>query len=826
MKNKCELKRAEKMGFCFGVKEAVNLAETIKAEKKIYMLGMLVHNEHIINELEKKGIKLVTEEEVLEGKDSIQSGDSVIIRAHGTIKKIYETLNRKNVIIHDVACIFVKRSREELIKHEKEGYKILFIGDKHHPEVRGIISFGDHVTVIENFEELKNFKFEETEKYYLLSQTTLNKNIFKEMTEYIESRYKNCKIGNTICGATFERQRAVEKLAKEMDVMLIIGGRNSSNTKKLHFISKEINKASYMIQSYKDLDFSWFKAGDKIGITAGASTPDEIVIKIESILYRRTFDMVDNTDNFEELSFEEMLDQYAPKQVQRGEIVDAEIISKERDYSYLDIKGSNEGIVRTEEITEFEVGDMIRVAISEDSDDEGHIRVSRKAVIQEEAIIKLEAAFEAKEVVTGTIVRKVNGGYIVEVMAHSAFMPNSLSQIRKDSTENVIGLEVEVLVKDIKTERNRKKILVSRRDVVAMAEAEAFAKLSENQIVEVEVKNVLKFGLSVRVDTVLGFIHISEISWGKVDDLTKSYKAGDKIQAKIITLDPEKKSLKLSVKQLTQDPWATAAEKFTVDTTVEGEVTKVVKFGAFVKLEDGIEGLVHISDFSWNNKKINLGEFIKAGDKIQVRILDLNTEDKKLKLGIKQLSVDPWSVIDEKFKEGDKVTGTIVDTKPYGVFVEVEEGIDSFIHTSDFAWTKLEKKLAVGDTIEFQILAIDKENKKIKGGMKQLTKSPWEVLSEEVQVGTVVTKKISSIADFGIFVDMGHGLDGMIHISQVSKEFIKDLKEKFEVGQEITAEVIEISVADQKVKLSAKKVELDADRNEDAELLKKYGMTE
>jgi small subunit ribosomal protein S1 len=260
--------------------------------------------------------------------------------------------------------------------------------------------------------------------------------------------------------------------------------------------------------------------------------------------------MVDNTENFEELSFEEMLNQYAPKQVQRGEIVEAEIISKERDYSYLDIKGATEGIVRTEEITEFEVGDMIRVAITEDSDDEGHIRVSRRAVMQEEAIVKLEAALENKEIVTGTIVRKVNGGYIVEVMAHSAFMPNSLSQIRKDSTENVIGLEVEVIIKDIKTERNRKKILVSRRDVVAMVEAEAFAKLSENQIVEVEVKSVLKFGLSVRVENVLGFIHISEISWGKVDDLNTLYKAGDKINAQIITLDAEKKSLKLSIKKI------------------------------------------------------------------------------------------------------------------------------------------------------------------------------------------------------------------------------------------------------------------------------------
>ena len=284
MKNNYFLKRAEKMGFCFGVKEAVELAETIKSDQKIYMLGMLVHNEQVIEQLEAKGIKIVTEEEVLEGKDEINEGDSVIIRAHGTIKKIYEILNQKNVRIYDVACIFVKRSREELIVHEKNGYEIIFIGDKFHPEVRGIISFGNDVKVVKDFERLRKFKFEKSKKYYLLAQTTLNKNLYREITEYIDEKYSNCKIGNTICGATFERQKAVEKLSKEVDVMLIIGGKNSSNTKKLYNISRKINEKSYLVQTYEDIDFKWFEEGNKIGITAGASTPDEIVEKIESIL--------------------------------------------------------------------------------------------------------------------------------------------------------------------------------------------------------------------------------------------------------------------------------------------------------------------------------------------------------------------------------------------------------------------------------------------------------------------------------------------------------------------------------------------------------------
>jgi 4-hydroxy-3-methylbut-2-enyl diphosphate reductase len=283
MKNSIDLtvKKAEKMGFCFGVKEAVELANTVKSDKKIYMLGMLVHNEQVIENLEKKGITIITEEEVLKEKTPLKDGDSIIIRAHGTIKKIYEILEEKNVTMYDVACIFVKRSREELIKHEKNGYKILFIGDKYHPEVKGIISFGNDVEVVKDFEDLKKYKFSSLEKYFVLAQTTLNKNLFKKITEYLKENVENYKIGNTICGATFERQNAVEKLAKEVDIMLIIGGKKSSNTKKLYGLSKAINEKSYLIQTEEDINFEWFEDGNKIGITAGASTPDEIVEKIE-----------------------------------------------------------------------------------------------------------------------------------------------------------------------------------------------------------------------------------------------------------------------------------------------------------------------------------------------------------------------------------------------------------------------------------------------------------------------------------------------------------------------------------------------------------------
>lgn len=272
------------MGFCLGVQEAVNLAHKVaieNPEKSIYILGMLVHNKEVINELADSGIITVDEEAFVNGDFSFKEGEIVILRAHGSTKGIYEKLLEQKVVIYDAACIFVKRIRNLLLQKVQEGYKIVFIGDKEHPEVKGIISYGENVEVFENLEELKQSSLSLEEKYYFLTQTTYNKYVFNDIKNYIKAKFKNSDIGLTICGATYERQIAVEKLAANVDVLLIVGGRNSSNTKKLYQIAMKINPNSYLIENKDEINLEWLNQKNKVGITAGASTPEKSIIEIE-----------------------------------------------------------------------------------------------------------------------------------------------------------------------------------------------------------------------------------------------------------------------------------------------------------------------------------------------------------------------------------------------------------------------------------------------------------------------------------------------------------------------------------------------------------------
>ncbi|WP_300389241.1 4-hydroxy-3-methylbut-2-enyl diphosphate reductase [Fusobacterium sp.] len=282
-----EIIRAKHMGFCFGVSGAINICNKISEDesnfgKKTYILGMLVHNEHVVKNLEEQGFKIVEESTILEGRDELQEGDIVIIRAHGTSEKIFQILKDKKVEIHDATCVFVTQIRKTLVEMEKKGYDILFIGDKNHPEVKGIVSFGKRVTICNDLEELLSTTLDPNKKYCLLTQTTLNKKKLEKIKNYIKENYSNVEILDKVCGATQVRQEAVEELAQIVDLLIVIGGKTSSNTKKLYDIATSYNPNTYLIQDETDLKNEWFQGKERIGITAGASTPEEIVIKIEN----------------------------------------------------------------------------------------------------------------------------------------------------------------------------------------------------------------------------------------------------------------------------------------------------------------------------------------------------------------------------------------------------------------------------------------------------------------------------------------------------------------------------------------------------------------
>ena len=282
-----EIIRAKHMGFCFGVSGAIDICHNVLQnidikERNVYILGMLVHNENVVSELKQEGFKIIEEEEILARNDGLKENDIVIIRAHGTTSEVYRLLKERKVLIRDATCVFVAKIRKKLVEMEKKGYNVLFIGDKFHPEVRGIISFGKNIEVLANLEELKKIQIDKNKKYCLLTQTTLNTKMLKSIREYIDENYENIIISDKVCGATQVRQEAVEELAKMTDIVIVAGGKNSSNTKKLYEISKIFNKNTYLIQDENDINSSWFKNIEKIGVTAGASTPEKIIINIEN----------------------------------------------------------------------------------------------------------------------------------------------------------------------------------------------------------------------------------------------------------------------------------------------------------------------------------------------------------------------------------------------------------------------------------------------------------------------------------------------------------------------------------------------------------------
>ncbi|MHB9315134.1 bifunctional 4-hydroxy-3-methylbut-2-enyl diphosphate reductase/30S ribosomal protein S1 [Fusobacterium polymorphum] len=819
-----EIIRAKHMGFCFGVLEAINVCNSLVEEKgRKYILGMLVHNKQVVEDMQRKGFKLVTEDELLEDMDELKEGDIVVIRAHGTSKSVHEKLKERKVKVFDATCIFVNKIRQEIEIANENGYSILFMGDKNHPEVKGVISFADDIQIFESFEEAKKLKIDLDKTYLLSTQTTLNKKKFEEIKKYFKENYKNVVIFDKICGATAVRQKAVEDLATKVEVMIIVGDTKSSNTKKLYEISKKLNDNSYLIENEEQLDLTIFRDKEVVGITAGASTPEETIMNIEKKI-RGIYKMSNVNENQNE--FLEMLEGFLPNQEKRVEGV---IESMDQNFSYLDVPGERTAVrVRTDELKDYKVGDTVEVLItglSEEDDDQEYITASRRKIEVEKNWEKIEDSFKNKTVLDAKVTKKIKGGYLVEAFLYAGFLPNSLSEI-SDNEEKVNGKKIQVIVKDIKLDakdKKSKKITYSVKDIKMAEQEKEFADLTVGQTVDCVVTEVLDFGLAVDINALKGFIHISEVSWKRLDKLSDVYKVGDTIKAVVVSLDEAKRNVKLSIKKLEEDPWATVANQFKVDEEVEGTVTKVLPYGAFVEIKPGVEGLVHISDFSWTKKKVNVAEYVKEGEKVKVRITDLHPEDRKLKLGIKQLVANPWETAEKDFAVDTVIKGKVVEVKPFGIFVEIADGIDAFVHSSDYSWVGEEiPKFEIGNEVELKITELDLNDKKIKGSLKALRKSPWEHAMEEYKVGTTVEKKIKTVADFGLFIELTKGIDGFIPTQFASKEFIKNIRDKFNEGDVVKAQVVEVNKDTQKIKLSIKKIEIEEEKREEREQIEKY----
>lgn len=602
-------------------------------------------------------------------------------------------------------------------------------------------------------------------------------------------------------------------------------------------------------------------------------------------------------EDIRENLFEEMLNDYLPEEKKTGDVISAILIRKEMDYSYLDLNGKKEGRIISREVNEFNIGDTIEVKVLRNEED---VVIVSKFLLDK---AKEFATYEIGEIISGTIGKKIKGGYSVKIGKNEAFLPFSLSSLDKDI--DYTGEKFKFIIK----EKNKNNITISRSDLVKKEEEDFFNKIEIDDILVGKVKQVLDFGIILDLGVTNGFIHISEVSWDQVKDLVekfgindevtakviekdeenkkiklsikqlsenpwdtftsmynlgdsvdiivkgvldfglvvdvqknngfihvselawnnsakelKNYNVGDKLEAKIIELDQDKNNIKLSIKQLSENPWNQVKEKYQIGEILEKPIAEIFDFGLLVKLEKDVEGLLHVSDLSYR-KINNLNSKYNVGDIIKFKIIDFNDEKNRISLSAKALLDDKWAKIDENYNIGDIVNGVVTNIQDYGIFVEIEEGLEVFIHRNEFAWNKDEmKKYSIGDNVEFKIINLEKNEKKIGGSIKQLTISPWKEANEEYKIGNKFKVPIVNIQENFALVKLTERFNGVIPKKELTQEYLKNIADKFNVGDVVEAVVIDTDEKKKSIVLSVKRIAEIEEKQELKELLKIYGV--
>ena len=631
-----EILLAKSAGFCFGVQRAVDTAYKHADEKNVYTYGQIIHNEEVVGDLAKHGVKILEDDELDQIKDS-----KVIIRSHGAEKRVYDILEKNGNEIIDATCPFVKKIHNIVMDECGKGHTVIIIGDGKHPEVKGIMGWCmSEPVVIGTEEEAEKFvqsclngEYKPSENISIVSQTTFNYRKFHNVVDIIRNKLYNVTAYKTICNATSVRQREAQEIASKVDAMIVIGGRNSSNTQKLYEISKKECENTYYIQTLVDLDLTTFESVSRVGITAGASTPNYIIKEVHS--------------SMAELSFEQMLENDESKaSIRQGEIIDGTIIGVKPDEIVVDIKYKSDGIITRNEYTNtpnvdltelVKVGDPITVKVIKTNDGEGQVALSYKRVAAEKVNEKLEEAFNNGDILTGKVVQVVNGGLNVLYEETRIFIPASLvSDLYEKNLDKYLDQDIEFQLTEFNPKKrriigNRKKLIVERK---AAAAKELFEKIEVGMTVEGTVKNVTDFGAFIDLGGADGLLHISEMSWGRVESPKKMFKVGDTVKAFIKDINGDK--IALSLKFDETNPWLNAEEKYAVGTVVTGKVARMTDFGAFVELEPGVDALLHVSQISYDHVA-KPEDVYKIGDEIEAKVVDFKPEEKKISLSVKAL---------------------------------------------------------------------------------------------------------------------------------------------------------------------------------------------
>lgn len=516
--------------------------------------------------------------------------------------------------------------------------------------------------------------------------------------------------------------------------------------------------------------------------------------------------------------FSEMMNSSAAKNFAEGEVFVGRVININDEFVTVDIGYKQEGLVLAREFRSYDgtlkikVGDDIQVYLEKLESSLGNLVLSKDKAEILKAWDKISEACEKGEAVEGTVIAKVKGGLSVDIGV-KAFLPGSQIDIRPvKNLDKYIGKTMEFKV--IKFNKKRGNIVLSRRAILTEERGklrdETLTQIQEGMIVKGIVKNITDYGAFIDLGGVDGLLHITDMSWGRVKHPSNLLNVGDEIDVKILKYDASKERVSLGLKQVQPNPWEAAKDKYTPGTKVSGEVVSVKDYGVFIELADGIEGLIHVSEMSWTNKLKAPGKGHNVGDKVEAVVLEVDIENKRISLGLKQLMPNPWDALVAKYPNGKTVDATIKAIVDFGLFLDVGEEVDALIHVSDISWTRknitLTEEYKVGGKVKAVVVTVDKENQKFCLGLKQLEEDPWKRIEERMPVGSSIEGEVVRVTDFGAFVELETGIEGLVHISEISEERVEKPSDKINKGDKVKAVVISIDKAAKKIALSMKAV--------------------
>ena len=524
----------------------------------------------------------------------------------------------------------------------------------------------------------------------------------------------------------------------------------------------------------------------------------------------------EDDDEFTLAQRAEMFGQYEEslRSIGEGEIVRGTVLAIDDKEVLVDVGFKSEGVISLSEFPDpgsIKVGDVLDVFLEKMENQDGLVVLSKQRADFVRVWDRVKDAHDSGQVVDGKLVRKIKGGVVVDLYGVEAFLPGSQIALRQvQNVDSLLGQTV--AVKIIKLNKRRRNIVVSRRAVLEeernRMKSTILKDLAKDQIREGQVKNITDFGAFVDLGGIDGLLHITDMSWGRISHPSELVKIGDKVRVKVLNFDPEKERISLGLKQLEAYPWEGVDEKYKVGDRIKGKVVSITDYGAFVELQKGVEGLIHVSEMSWTRHVRHPSKVVNIGDEIDAVVLKVDKANEKISLGLKQVEPDPWLTLDQKYPPGTRVRGKVRNLTNFGAFVELEEGIDGLVHVSDMSWTKRvahpSEVLKKGDTVEVVVLSIDKEHRRISLGLKQVSDDPWPHLAAEYPAGMELEGTINRLFDRGAIVDLGNGIEGFVPLSHLGLDDLKRPNDAFEVGEVMIMKVTRVDVPNHRLILSVK----------------------